>query len=429
MPPDSQLLRRYSDHQDQTAFRDWVELRLNLVYSVALRILNGDTQFAEDVAQQVFTDAARQAPRLANHPAISAWLFTSTRFAAAKAVRVQRRRRQREHSAAMDLPPSDPEVDWTTVRPVIDDVLASLPDADRDAILLRYFDQADYATIGARLDLTANAARMRVERALDKLSAQLRRRGITSTTTALATTLTANSLTAAPAGLAATISSSALSAGALSVTTAPFIAMFKAPLIATAVVVATGVALISQETKQLETLRQPLAAPPSSEAVAIPTPSLAPTSTPSATTAVFDADYAALENEVIALRSRLLELDRIAVSRLSQPPLRGKIYDIKELDAQPKPNKQVPPKYPEEMRRLGVAGRAVISMTIDKTGAVRNLQTISTTEDVFAEAALEAVSQWQFNPGQLAGLPVNTKLQVPIILNLSNEPAPIDDWF
>ncbi|MCC5023721.1 MAG: energy transducer TonB [Candidatus Synoicihabitans palmerolidicus] len=81
------------------------------------------------------------------------------------------------------------------------------------------------------------------------------------------------------------------------------------------------------------------------------------------------------------------------------------------------------------MRDQGVGGRATISMTIDKTGAVRDLQTVSTSEEVFAEAALAAVSQWQFEPGQLAGLPVNTRMQLPFIFNISKEPSHFDDWF
>jgi hypothetical protein len=51
---------------------------------------------------------------------------------------------------------------------------------------------------------------MRVDRALDKLRLVLARRGVTSTTSALAVALTGQALTAAPAGLAASISAAAL---------------------------------------------------------------------------------------------------------------------------------------------------------------------------------------------------------------------------
>lgn len=425
MIPDTELLRRYVDHHDQSAFRAWVELRINLVYSVALRVLNGDTHLAQDVAQHVFTDAARHASRLVTHPAPSAWLFTSTRFAAAKFVRTQQRRRQRELSAAMNHLSNEASVDWEAVRPILDEVLADLPATDRDAIIQRYFERADYAAIGEHLNLTANAARMRVDRALDKLSAQLRRRGVTSTATALSAVLGTQALTAAPVGLAATISATALTPSAL--TAVSLLAMSQAPLIATAVVVAIGVTFIAQETSQRETLRQSRAASLAVAAAVAAVPP--PTAPPHTAAAVSDADYTALEHEVSSLQSRLVDLDRAAVSRLQRPALHGRIYNLKELDVAPKPSKQVPPKYPTEMRQQGVTGRAVISMTIDGTGAVRDLLTVSTSEEVFAEAALEAVSQWQFEPGQLAGLAVNTKLQVPIIFDLSNEPHPIDDWF
>jgi hypothetical protein len=69
--------------------------------------------------------------------------------------------------------------------------------------------------VGARLGLNENAARMRVDRALDKLRGQLARRGITSTASGLAAALAIGVLTPAPAALAGTIASTALASGAV----------------------------------------------------------------------------------------------------------------------------------------------------------------------------------------------------------------------
>jgi len=75
-----------------------------------------------------------------------------------------------------------PEAGWDRLRPVLDDVMHDLNERDREAVLLRFFEGRPFAQVGARLGLSENAARMRVERALDKLHALLARRGITSTT-------------------------------------------------------------------------------------------------------------------------------------------------------------------------------------------------------------------------------------------------------
>jgi hypothetical protein len=101
-------------------------------------------------------------------------------------------------------------VDWDRIRPVLDGALDELGDRDRDAVLLRFFENRPYADIGTALRLTEDAARMRVDRALDKLRALLARRGITSTSTALALALTQHAAQVKPAGLAASVVASAL---------------------------------------------------------------------------------------------------------------------------------------------------------------------------------------------------------------------------
>ncbi len=75
-----------------------------------------------------------------------------------------------------------------------------LKEADREAILLRYFENRPFAEVGAKLGLNENAARMRVERALEKLRAVFAKRGIAATA-ALAAVISANAVQLAPAGL------------------------------------------------------------------------------------------------------------------------------------------------------------------------------------------------------------------------------------
>ena len=78
-------------------------------------------------------------------------------------------------------------------------------------ILLRYFENRPFAEIGGKLGLNENAARMRVERALEKLRAVFLRRGVAATT-ALASVISANAVQIAPVGLAATLTSASLAA-------------------------------------------------------------------------------------------------------------------------------------------------------------------------------------------------------------------------
>jgi len=109
-----------------------------------------------------------------------------------------------------DLLSSDPDPDWERIRPILDDVICQLGGRDRDAVLMRYFKGMPFVEIGNALRVTEETARQRVKRALDKMHALLARRGITSTTAAIAIMLANQGAIAAPAGLVLKIASGAL---------------------------------------------------------------------------------------------------------------------------------------------------------------------------------------------------------------------------
>lgn len=219
MMSDAELLRLYVAGRDQDAFAELVRRHLNVVFGVALRRTGGNVHLAEDVSQGVFTDLARKASSLANHPSLTGWLYTSTRFAAAQALRTEVRRQHREEKA-LQMPEDTVSVprddDWQRLQPRIEDALDDLGKADREAVLLRYYEAKPFAEIGASLHVSEDAARRRVERALDKLRVLLARRGVTSTAAALALALSGNAAVVAPLSLATTVAGSA-AAGASAV--------------------------------------------------------------------------------------------------------------------------------------------------------------------------------------------------------------------
>jgi RNA polymerase sigma factor (sigma-70 family) len=214
---DNQLLQQYVRYRSEGAFAELVQRHIRLVYSAALRQANNDRAAAEDVAQAVFTDLARKAPRLLRHSSLTGWLYTSTRFQAAKNRRTDQRRTLREHAAhAMNnlLSNDAPEYDWEALRPMLDDAMDDLNREDREMVLWRYFEERPFAEIGRRLGLKENTARMRVERALDKLRAGLAKRGISSTAVALMAALAAHAMEDVPASLTERVFRASSAAGA-----------------------------------------------------------------------------------------------------------------------------------------------------------------------------------------------------------------------
>jgi len=212
---DRELLQAWREHGEEPAFAALVRRHLDVVHAVALRGCGGDAPLAQDVTQRVFVDLARKAGALAARESIAGWLYLAARNAVAMAVRSEQRRRVREHTAqTMQQLDSEPAPDWEPLRPILDEALHQLKEAEREAVLLRFYHRQDLRTVGEALGISDEAARKRVDRGLDKLRDFLSARGLSTSATALAAALSGQAATVAPAGLAATVTGAAVTAAA-----------------------------------------------------------------------------------------------------------------------------------------------------------------------------------------------------------------------
>lgn len=432
MMDDATLLRRYAQNRSETDFAELVRRHLNLVYSAALRQVNGDAHLAQDVTQLVFTDLARKASSLAGHRVLAGWLFTSTRFAAAKLVRAERRRRIRDQEAEL-MQPSDPSdsLDWERVRPVLDEALAELNEQDREAILLRYLEGRNFTDVGAKLALSDNAARMRTDRAVDKLRGLLARRGVRSSATALSLALANQAVVAAPAGLATTVTGAAL-ATAGTATALTFMSLTKLQLSFASAVVVTGAGIYAVQEHGNAALRDELAALQSAPAVTA-TPAhadTAPVASPALPAAlpVSDEELVRLRNEAVALQQ---QLQAAAQARTQAASLKtgGGSFSMKELDSPPKAVTRKSPSYPAELRQAGIEGSVVVSFVIDASGKVQNAHAVQSTHHAFEEAAVAAIKEWQFDPGRKGGRQVNTRVNQVLQFSTGKDAPVASDWF
>jgi RNA polymerase sigma factor (sigma-70 family) len=216
MADDGELLRRYVHEHSQQAFAELVDRHLNVVYAAAWRQI-GEAHGARDIVQIAFAALAQQAQELCPRPSVLSWLYTTVHRRAANAKRGEWRRQNREREAMTtgDLPAwSGREPQWVHLRPVLDEAMHDLPEDDREAVLLRFFQGLSYPELANPLGVSEDGARKKVDRALDRLRGALAKRGITSTAAALATALSAQPPVAAPAGLAALILGGASGAAA-----------------------------------------------------------------------------------------------------------------------------------------------------------------------------------------------------------------------
>jgi RNA polymerase sigma factor (sigma-70 family) len=213
-PDDIALLKEYAESHSEAAFAELVARYVNLVYSAALRSV-GNAQAAEEITQAVFIILARKAKDLSQHAVLSGWLYQTARLTAANHVRTEIRRQNREQEAFMQTILNEPESEaWRQIAPLLDDAMGRLGEKDRNAIVLRFFENKNLREVGLALGASEDAAKMRVNRALEKLRKIFSKRGVNSTTAAIAGAVSANSVQAAPMTLAKTISAVAVAKGA-----------------------------------------------------------------------------------------------------------------------------------------------------------------------------------------------------------------------
>jgi RNA polymerase sigma factor (sigma-70 family) len=441
MKDDATLLQSYARNRSESDFAELVRRHVNLVYSAALRQVNGDAHLAQDVTQLVFTDLARKAGSLVNYRVLAGWLFTSTRFAASKLVRGEQRRRQREQEAQsmQEITTSDSaaSLDWARVRPVLDEALAELGERDRDAILLRYLEGRDFTQVGAKLALSDNAARMRVDRAVDKLRTLLARRGVTSSAAALALALTTQAVAAAPVGLAATVTGAALATGGGLATAVTFMSLTKLQIGIAGAVIAAGVSGYLMQEKNNAALRAELASfhQPAGEIAQLQESNrqLARAASDAASLRVDDAEFVRLRDEAAAVQNRI-QANALAVAArplaASPSSVLGPTFDVAQLDQKPIMTRPFQPAYPFKMSRAGIEGNVTVEMVIDAAGKVASAQVLRSSNKEFEAATLAAVMRWQFTPGQKDGQRVNTKASQLIEFQLddSSKTAP-PEWF
>jgi RNA polymerase sigma factor (sigma-70 family) len=223
MNNDTELLRIYVEEHSENAFAELVRQHLNLVYSAALRESAGNTGFAEDIAQAVFTKLAGKARHLLKHPSLAGWLYTTVRFLAANMRRSDQRRRNREEKARIMneiLSDESPDSTWQQIHPVIDDILHELNETDRTVVVLRFLEDRSLRDVGASMGINENTARMRIDRVLDRLQVLMKKRGITSTASGLAAALAIGVVTPPPAALASSIAATALASSSVVVSSA-----------------------------------------------------------------------------------------------------------------------------------------------------------------------------------------------------------------
>jgi uncharacterized protein (TIGR03435 family) len=211
---DHQLLGEFVRCRSEAAFTELVRRYAGLMYSTAFRFCN-NPHHAEEITQAVFIILARKAGTLSPRVVLSGWLYQAARLIAANFVKGEIRRRHREQEAVMQSTLHETDsTGWEKIAPLLDDAMGALGETDRNAVLLRYFEDRTSSEIGVALRMNEETARKRVNRALEKLRQFFVKRGVTVSSAALSGAISANSVQPISAFMVKSISAVALAKGA-----------------------------------------------------------------------------------------------------------------------------------------------------------------------------------------------------------------------
>jgi len=170
---------------DMDAFEALVERHQHSVVGTVAKMLGGESE-AEDIAQQVFVRVWKSAPRYEPTAKFTTWLMTITRNL------VFNESRRRGRSRLVPLESDDPDAPQTQhidtsvgspqeemlggeLRSAVDSAIASLPEQQRLAIVLRRFEEMPYEEIAKILRTSVPAVKSILFRARNELRDRLKK--------------------------------------------------------------------------------------------------------------------------------------------------------------------------------------------------------------------------------------------------------------
>lgn len=159
---------------DHSAFRSLVERHQDAVVGTVAKMLGNHSE-AEDIAQQVFLRIWKHAKHYRPDAKFTTYLFTITRNLVFNESRRRSRRKEvssdeREENSNLTVQANpnlqpDSAILQAELQIKVDQAIATLPEAQRMAVVLRQYEQLSYEEISAVLNLSVSAVKSLLFRA------------------------------------------------------------------------------------------------------------------------------------------------------------------------------------------------------------------------------------------------------------------------
>ena len=184
---DHELLKKYAESRDNSAFEKIVMHYTPLVYGTCLRRLRGNSGNAEDAVQAVFLILSEKAGRIGKKKSLYTWLFNTARYVCMHMKREEFRRKTREEKAVSMRELTSDTSDTVTeeVYPHLDTAIDTLPKSQKTAVIMHFFEGKSFQEIASLLCCPKSTVQGRLEAGVAKLKKILEKKKITVSIPAL----------------------------------------------------------------------------------------------------------------------------------------------------------------------------------------------------------------------------------------------------
>lgn len=140
---------------------------------------------------------------------------------------------------------------------------------------------------------------------------------------------------------------------------------------------------------------------------------------PEPVTAPTPTDFPQRPVPEVNVTSNLSDLSKADLSGTTERIARVSLLSGAMLDNPPRTRTQIPPVYPPDARRSGLTGKVLVEFVVDEEGRVHDPRVMNSSDRVFDEPTLRAISRWRFEPGRKDGRVVRFRMAVPVDFNLN----------